>query len=52
MLSGTYICLILTKASICRQILLQPPSIKFHENPFTDSQSVACVQLGRSPERI
>jgi hypothetical protein len=33
---------ILTKIRPCRQILVELPNIKFHENPFSGLQIVTC----------
>jgi hypothetical protein len=36
---------------MCLQILVNPPVIKFHENPFSRSRIVSCEQTDRLADR-
>ena len=37
------LCLILTKTEMSSECFTKFPNIKFHQNPFTDSQGVTCT---------
>lgn len=45
--SPCYCCLIIIKVGICRQILVNAPSTKFHEHTFSRSWAVTCGEADR-----
>jgi hypothetical protein len=46
-----YVCLILAKFSFSRQVDIEVPNIKFHENPSSESCVDTCGEKDRGMDR-